>query len=285
MTQTLELTPAELEMVALIREKEALAKKEAEAKKALELEKEIKAKQDRIAANKKKDQEQVAAARKYLLDFDTTQYSLDIKTWEETAQVNGDYINKENGFDRHILWSEVYERQSAIISHKDGQKVKVDEQIVYSSSWRSTGTSKGYKMYICGPGIEYKQETQALSRVKSVMEKIKTANDKIDYARKLELNKKNALQTTVDRFKAEYPDAEVTTDYGYETSYDSRGRRINYSNGNRYDIVRTKFVNGAQIAYKVYPDGSLSRVSFNLPGSKDEDTFRNNLSQMNFKND
>jgi len=282
MTQTLELTPAELEMVALIREKEALAKKEAEAKKALELEKEIKAKQDKIAANKKKDQEQIAAARKYLLDFDTTQYSLDIKTWEETAQVTGDYINKENGFDRHILWSEVYERQSAIISHKDGQKIKVDEQIVYSSRWRSNGESKGYKMYICGPGIEYKQEVQALSRVKSVMEKIKTANDKIDYARKLELNKKNALQTTVDRFKAEYPDAEVTTDYGYETSYDSRGRRINYSNGNRYDIVRTKFVNGAQIAYKVYADGSLSRVSFNLPGSKDEASFMKNLSQMNF---
>ena len=278
MTQTLELTPAELEMVALIREKEALAKKEAEAKKALELEKEIKAKQDSIAANKKKDQEQVAAARKYLLDFDTTQYSLDIKTWNETAQVTGDYIDRENGFDRHILWSEVYERQGAVISHKDGQKVKVEEQIVYSSKWRSRGESKGYKMYICGPGIEYKQEGQALSKVKSVMEKIINANDKIDNARKREENKKNALQTTVDRFKAEYPDAEVTTDYGYETSYGK-----SYSgNGERYDIVRTKFVNGAQISYRVYPDGSLSRVSFNLPGSKDEASFMKNLSQMNF---
>ena len=278
--KTLELTPAELEMVALIREKEALAKKEAEAKKALELEKEIKAKQDSIAANKKKDQEQIAAARKYLLDFDTTQYSLDIKTSQAVAQVMGDYIDKENGFDRHILWSEVYERQSAVISHKGGQKVKVDEQIVYSSSWRSKGESKGYKMYICGPGIEYKQEQQALSRVKSVMEKIKTANDSIEYTKKKEENKRNALQVTVDRFKAEYPDAEVTTDYSYDRgtsrSYSS------YSSGERYDIVRTKFVNGAQIAYRVYADGSLSRVSFNLPASKDEATFRNNLSQMKF---
>lgn len=278
MTQTLELTPAELEMVALIREKEALAKKEAEAKKALELEKEIKAKQDSIAANKKKDQEQVAAARKYLLDFDTTQYSLDIKTWNETAQVTGDYIDRENGFDRHILWSEVYERQGAVISHKDGQKVKVEEQIVYSSSWRSRGESKGYKMYICGPGIEYKQEGQALSRVKSVMEKIKAANESIAYTKKKEENKRNALQVTVDRFKAEYPDAEVTTDYAYDKGYGSR----NYGGGERYDIVRTKFVNGAQISYRVYPDGSLSRVSFNLPGSKDEASFMKNLSQMNF---
>ena len=281
MTQTLELTPAELEMVALIREKEALAKKEAEAKKALELEKEIKAKQDYIAANKKKDQEQVDAARKYLLDFDTTQYSLDIKTWNETAQVTGDYIDKENGFDRHILWSEVYERQGAVISHKDGQKVKVEEQIVYSSKWSSRGESKGYKMYISGPGIEYKQEGQALSRVKSVMEKIKAANESIAYTKKKEENKRNALQVTVDRFKAEYPDAEVTTDYNYDKGYDSR----HYSGGERYDIVRTKFVNGAQISYRVYADGSLSRLSFNLPGAKDEDTFRNNLSQMNFIND
>ena len=277
MTQTLELTPAELEMVALIREKEALAKKEAEAKKALELEKDIKAKQDSIAANKKKDSEQIAAARKYLLDFDTTQYSLDIKTWEETAQVTGDYIDKENGFDRHILWSEVYERQSAIISHKDGQKVKVEEQIVYSSSWRSRGESKGYKMYICGPGIDYKQEGQALSRVKSVMEKIKAANEGIESKRKHEENKKNALQVTVDRFKADYPEAEVTTDRGYERAH---GR--SYADGTTYDMVRVKFVNGAQIAYRVYADGSISRVSFNLPGAKDEASFMKNLSQMKF---
>lgn len=279
MTKTLELTPAELEMVALKREQEALAKKEAEAKKALELEREIKAKKDSIAANKKKDQEQIAAARKYFLDFDTTQYSLDIKTCKETAQVMGDYINKENGFDRHILWSEVYDRQSAIISHKDGQKVRVDEQIVYSSSWRSRGESKGYKMYISGPGIEYKQEQQALSRVKSVMEKIKAANESIEYTKKKEENKRNALQVTVDRFKAEYPEAEVTTDYGYDKGY---GSARNYSSGERYDIVRTKFANGAQISYRVYADGSLGRISFNLPAAKDEATFMKNLSQMKF---
>ena len=284
MTQTLELTPAELEMIALKREQEVLAAKHTETVKAIQLEKDIKAKQDYITATKTKDAEQVKAAKNYLIAFDH-QYSLDIKTWKETVQVMGDYINKDNGFDRHIEWSEEFERQSASISHKYGQQIKVEEQIVYSSSWRSRGTSKGYKMYISGVGIEWKQQRQALSKVKSVMEKITAAIDKLDNARKREENKKNALQTTVDRFKAEYPDAEVTTDYGYETSYDSRGRRSNYSNGERYNLVQIQFVNGARIAYKVYPDGSLSRVSFNLPGSKDEDTFRNNLSQMNFKND
>jgi hypothetical protein len=272
-------------MIALKREQEVLAAKHTETVKAIQLEKDIKAKQEYILATKKTDQEQVDATRKYLLDFDGTQYSMDIKTWYETVQVMGDYIDKDNGFDRHIEWSEVFGRQSASISHKHGQQIKVEEQIVYSSKWSSRGTSKGYKMYISGVGIEWKQQGQALSKVKSVMVKIANANDKIDNARKLEVNKKNALQTTVDRFQAEYPDAEVTTDYGYETGYNSRGKRTYYSNGDRYNLVQIQFVNGARIAYKVYPDGSLSRYSFNLPGSKDEDTFRNNLSQMNFKND
>jgi hypothetical protein len=284
MTQTLELTPAELEMIALKREQEVLAAKHTETVKAIQLEKDIKAKQDYITATKNKDAEQVKAAKNYLIAFDH-QYSLDIKTWKETVQVMGDYIDKDNGFDRHIEWSEEFERQLASISHKHGQQIKVEEQIVYNSRWISKGVSKGYKMYISGVGIEWKQQGQALSKVKSVMVKIANANDKIDNARKLEANKKNALQTTVDRFKAEYPDAEVTTDYGYETGYDHRGRRSNYSNGDRYNLVQIQFVNGARIAYKVYPDGSLSRYSFNLPGAKDEDTFRNNLSQMNFKND
>ena len=284
MTQTLELTPAELEMIALKREQEVLAAKHTETVKAIQLEKDIKAKQDYITATKNKDAEQVKAAKNYLIAFDH-QYSLDIKTWKETVQVMGDYINKDNGFDRHIEWSEEFERQLASISHKHGQQIKVEEQIVYSSKWSSRGTSKGYKMYISGVGIEWKQQGQALSKVKSVMEKITAAIDKIDNARKREENKKNALQTTVDRFKADYPDAKVTTDYGYETVYDSRGKRSYYSNGDRYNLVQIEFANSARIAYKVYPDGSLSRSSFNLPGAKDEDTFRNNLSQMNFKND
>ena len=280
MTQTLELTPAELEMIALKREQELLAAKHTATVKAIQLEKDIKAKQDYITATKAIDAAQVKAAKNYLIEFDH-QYSLEIRTWKETVQVMGDYIDKDNGFDRHIEWSEVFGRQSASIVHKHGQHIKIEEQIVYSSKWSSRGTSKGYKMYISGVGIEWKQQSQALSRVKSVMVKIINANDKIDNARKREENKKNALQTTVDRFKAEYPDAEVTTDYGYETSYGK-----SYSgNGERYNSVRIQFVNGAQIAYKVYPDGSLSRLSFNLPGAKDEDTFRNNLSQMNFKND
>lgn len=63
MTQTLELTPAELEMIALKREQEVLAAKHTETVKAIQLEKDIKAKQDYITATKNKDAEQVKAAK------------------------------------------------------------------------------------------------------------------------------------------------------------------------------------------------------------------------------
>jgi hypothetical protein len=84
------------------------------------------------------------------------------------------------------------------------------------------------------------------------------------------------LQKTVEKFQAEYPDAAVTTDKGYESG-SSRHRYESIT----YDIVRIKFTNGIQMSYRVYTDGSLSRVSLILPNNA-EDVFRKNLSQMKF---
>ncbi len=279
MTKVMELSPAELEMINLKREQEALKEKEAKAKKALQLEKDIADQKARMAKIALKDQEQVKACQAFNVELDN-QYSVVIKTWEEVKEIKGDYIdpeNKDGNYERETDWKETFERQSATIKHKAGYIIQVEEQIVYSSSWRSTGTSKGYKMYVSGPGIEYKQERQALSRPSSVMEKVKKAMEKVAEEIAYKNRQKGALQTTVDKFKAEYPDAEVITDNGYERAH---GR--SYSGGTTYDMVRVKFVNGAQIAYRVYADGSLSRVSFNLPGYKDEAAFMKNLSQMKF---
>ena len=273
--EDIQLTPAELEMIKVKREQLELAKKEEEAKKAIQLEKDIEGRKEHIKKSIAKDQEQIAAVKNYLSEF-ASMYTLDISTWNETVQVMGDYIDRANGYDRHILWSEVFERQTASIK-RGSYTIKVLEQITYSSKWSSRGTSQGYKMYVSGPGIEWKQERRAYSRTTKVNEIIKAAIDKIDSERKLAESKKNSVQATVDRFTAEYPDAEVTTDKGWENSYGSKRY-----NGTYYDMVRVKFVNGAQIAYKVYPDGSLGRVSFNLPGYKDEATFMKNLSQMKF---
>ena len=273
-TTDMELTPAELEMIRVKREQMELAKKEEEAKKAIQLEKDIKGKEEYITKTEAKDDAQIAAANEYAADLGGM-YTVEIKEWEEEVKVMGDYINKEEGFDRHVLWVKTFTRKFAWIVRGD-YKIKVEEQVTYGK-WSTRGTSQGYKMYISGPGIEWKQERRAYARTAKVNEVIKAAMDQIDYEKKVAEAKKNALQTTVDRFKAEYPDAEVTTDKGYERSYGSRRHECTY-----YDMVRVKFANGCSISYRVYGDGSLGRVSFNLPGKGDEATFMKNLSQMKF---
>lgn len=279
MTKTLELTPAELEMIALKREQDALAKKEADLKKQAKAEKEIAERKLQMNKTIAACDRQVQVAKDFAAELGKG-YEVVITDITDHAKVHGDYINPEDPkgceYERELLWEERYNRQSARIKYGN-YTITVEEQIVYSSSWSSRGTSKGYKMYVSGPGIDWKEERRALGRVSTVKEKIKTAMDKIQAEENHKNAQKNALEKTVDRFKSEYPDAEVITDRGWEKGYGSK-RYV----GTTYDMVRVKFANGCSIAYRVYADGSLGRVSFNLPAAKDEATFMKTLSQMKF---
>ena len=278
MTNTVELTPAELEMIKVKREQEALAKKEAEAKKAIQLEKDIKDKEAYITKQIAVDNAQVQATQNFCTELGGV-YKVEVAVHNEEVKIGGNYINPADpqacGYEREILWSKTFVRQRAqIIRPNSTYRIQVQEHITYASKWSSRGTSQGYKMYVYGPGLE--SNNRAYTRTSKVNEIIKDAIDAADAAKKAEEAKKNAVATTVDRFKAEYPDADVTTDKGWD-----RGYSRSYV-GTTYDMVRIKFANGCSIAYKVYGDGSLGRVSFNLPGTKDEATFCKNLSQMKF---
>jgi hypothetical protein len=272
------LTPAELEMIALKRKQFELEQQEKALKQKAQLEKDIADKLAYIHKRTLVDQAQVKAVQDYCKELGAG-YTVVITGSTEMVKITGDYTNpvdpSSNGYERVVLWSESFKRETAHITN-GSYTVTVAEQLVYSSKWSTRSTSKGYKMYVSGPGIDWKDSNRALSRVAKVKEKIKIASDSIKAEEDLKNRQKNALQATVDKFQAEYPDAEVTTDKGWDKSY---GKRYE---GVIYDMVRIKFVNGASIAYRVYADGSLGRVSFNLPGAKDEATFRNNLSQMKF---
>ena len=272
------LTPAELEMIALKRKQFELEQQEKALKQKAQLEKDIADKLAYIHKRTLGDQAQVKAAQDYCKELGAG-YTVVITGSTETVKIDGDYTNpvdpSSNGYERVVLWSESFKREAAHITN-GSYTVTVAEQLVYGSKWSTRSTSKGYKMYVSGPGIDWKDSNRALSRVAKVKEKIKIASDSIKAEEDLKNRQKNALQATVDKFKSEYPDAEVTTDKGWEKG------SARYGTGYIYDMVRIKFVNGVSIAYRVYADGSLGRVSFNLPGAKDEATFRNNLSQMKF---
>lgn len=275
-----ELTPAELEMINLKREQDALAKKEADLKKQARMEKEVAERKQHMAKTIATCNRQVQAVKDFANKLGKG-YEVVVTVHEEEAKVHGDYINPEDpkgcDFEREIIWSEKYNKESARIKYGN-YTISVEEHIVYTHSrWSGSGASKGYKMYVSGPGIGWKEGNRALGRVSTVKEKIKDAIDKIQAEENHKNAQKNSLEKTVDRFKVEYPDAEVTTDHGYERRYGKR-----YLDSVTYDMVRIKFANGCSIAYRVYSDGSLSRVSFNLPAEKDEATFMKKLSQMNF---
>lgn len=265
------LSPAELEMIKVKREQEALAKKEADAKKAIQLEKDIKEREAQIAAIQKKDQEQVEAAKAYQAELGGM-YTVRIETWEETKQVMGDYINRENGFDRHILWSKTYERQSAKIERNSNYYIKVTEQIVYSSRWSTKGTSKGYKMEVFGPGLG--DNNRMYSRASKVNEVIKEAMDLIDARKKAEAAKKNAVAVAMQRVNEEYPDATVTSECKWERGYKP-------GTGFEYDVITVTFKNSIKVTYRVYSSGEIARESISFPES-DAWKLMATLNQMNF---
>lgn len=279
MTNTIELTAAELEMIAVKREQEALAKKEAEAKKAIQLEKDIKEREARIVKQIAIDDAQVQATQDFGAKLGGA-YKVEIVVHDEEVKITGDYINPDDpaadGYNREVVWSKTFVRRKArIVRPNSTYVIEVREHITYSNKWSSRGTSHGYKMYIYGPGLL--SNNRAYTRASKVNEVIKAAIDAADAKKQAEETKKNVVAMTIKRFKSEYPDAEVTADTGWEASRYNRNH-----GGTVYDIVRIKFANGCKLAYRIYSDASLSRVSFNLPDAKDEAAFRNSLSQMKF---
>ena len=250
---TLELTPAELEMVKLTRQKEELAAKEATLQAQADLEKKIAAKESEIHKAIASDKAQIAAATEYFKGFDSAQYTLEFIKKMETFKVI-DY--RAEG--QPILWSEEIERQTAVIKSKDGYMVTVKEQFV-STSWRSH--SRGWKMHVSGPGLSWKDNDKALSRVTTALGKINAAKEELAKKAKQDQNKKNALAVTVDRLTAEYPDAKITVSYEYDRTY----RRGRITLGDKYDMISITLKNGICVHYRVWADGSLSQLSISFP--------------------
>ena len=283
MTMTIELTPAEIEMIKVKRDQEELAKKEADLKKRAQYEKEIEGRKSYISKQTQVDNAQIEAARKYANELGSM-YTVEIRSWDEKLTVTGDRINqdnpKESNYDRHIIWERSYKRQEATIIRPNGPKdvfkIAVTEHIV-GDGWRYS-KSKGYKMCICsGPEIDYKQSSRMYTRASKVNDIIKEALNTVTFKANLEIAKKTALQTTVDKMKDQYPDATIVTGYDYE-----RLRTDRIGIGAKYDTVTITFTNGVCIVYRVYSDASLGRISINFPNQKDAWSLMTSISQMNF---
>lgn len=253
MTETLELTQAEKEMIALKREQEALKAREKMLQEQAQLEKDIAVQKNKILADGKEDAAQIAAATEFASKLPG--FTMHLSTREATVKVT----KWEDG-DNVTLWSEKYERTHAHFTDGDGYTIRVVEHITWGNGWRARSTNHGYKMYISGPGLDYKIERRAYKNPKTALAAIDDAKKQIAYEKAAKAKQANALTTTVEKLQAKYPDATVTTGYDYERSY---GR--SYSLGAKYDTATVAFANGVTMTFRVYPDGSLSRKEIKFP--------------------
>lgn len=245
---TVNLTPAELEMIQLKRQQEELAAKEAAAKKQLAIENEIKRAQVQVEGYIKKDIQQNAAARDFAATVAGCKVVVETGKKQYNVTYGGETVKVFNYTETNVHLT------------LNGYTIRVNEHIVYGK-WSYRGSSKGYKMYVSGPGIDYKTSNRGYKNGKKVVELIEETIEQRK-AQELYKNKqKNAIETAVANLMVQFPTAKVVA---------GRGCKINpyASPSNRYtdyDKIDVTLENGIQVTYQVYPNGELSRMDLKFP--------------------
>lgn len=245
---TVNLTPAELEMIQVKRQQEELAAKEKAAQKQLAIENEIKRAQAQVEGYIKKDIQQNAAARDFAATVAGCKVVIETEKKKYNVTYGGETVKVFNYTETNMYLT------------LNGYTIQVREHIVYGK-WSYRGSSKGYKMYVSGPGIDYKTSNRGYKNGKKVVELIEETIEQRN-AQELYKNKqKNAVETAVANLMEQFPNAKVES---------GRGCKINpyASASNRYmeyDKVEITLENGIQVEYRVYSDGTLERMSLRFP--------------------
>lgn len=247
---TLERQQLEAEKLKL---EEAIAKIEAEAKR---LKDEVE-KKERIAARisrvkesitryEIKNAEQVKYTEAYFNQFPSpAKLVTDSKERTEGIYEDGEVVHTET-------WNDV----SAHILYK-GYTITVTEHLV-TNKYAYRGVSKGYKMQMSGPGVDYKDRSRYYKSVKTLLARIDEFIEAEESKKKQAAKSLDAVQSTVAKLNELYPDATITADKGWEKGWET-AHWSKRSGGAEYDRVTITFTNGIKMVYKVYSDGSLSR--------------------------
>jgi len=260
MSEVLELTPAELEIIRIKREKEALIQAEEQAKNQARIERDIVTCKAEVAKIIKAQNEQIAAATEYHKQLGKG-WQLNIGETETEKTVLDYYSGNKDEKNGHykVIHRETYTRKEACIVNGNFT-VRVKVQVVYGSQWDVRGTSNGWKMYLTGPALDYKYERKAITKADTINKKIKEVRDEVEAKLNSAKRQINAVADTVAKMQELYPDAEVIASKSWrKESYDKHGSEI--------DVVKVKMANGVTSLWKVYNDGSLSRLEVNFSAS------------------
>jgi hypothetical protein len=253
MTQ-IELTQAELDLIQAKRDEQAAEEQRKQERINADI---VKAKAN-IARRQEEDKKQNAAARAFQKELG--------KGWEERTREEERTERVYWGME--VVWSDTY-TDCRVYLENGKYKVHVNKHTVYSNSW-SRGTDRGYKMYVSGPEIEYGYSQKALSKAATVNKKVEECIETINAREEAKKKKASAVETAVHDLQVAYPNAKVLATRDWTRGYGKQSYR-------EYDKVTIAFTNGIQVAYEVYSDGRLNRLSVDF-GKLENDEVLNMLS-------
>lgn len=139
--------------------------------------------------------------------------------------------------------------------------VNVHEHFVDVSgrySFRSRLQSKGMKMYISGPGIDYNMSERAYARPKTVIDKINGIINKENYRISHLKKHQVAADEVFNELKTKYPEAVATLEEDWNYGYNRYSRRSIYDKPKKEYKAVLKFENGLIVSYNIYSDKSKS---------------------------
>ena len=257
MTQTLELTTAELALIENARMQEVLNLEAEALRAAARLEKEIIDEEAAIRREQNHNNDQVIATKDYLkaLVKINPNYKLVEQEREVIRQIKGGSFNDK---ERPILKEFKYIITDCHIT-LDGTpfKIEVKKHFVYGNSWSTRATDKGYKMNLIGGGF---YNERLLSNPKTLNQKIEdTLQDNKNQA-EAKLKKASAVEYVFENLSNLYPDAEIMKGTEWlRNDWDKKNR------GEVIDIVGVKLANGIKMKFRVFSDKSLSRMEITFP--------------------
>ena len=267
MTQTLELTAAELELIENKRKQDILAEEAEKLKKEAKIQKESIEIQTSILKEQKEANLQVLAATEYYNSLAklNPKYKL-IITEKETYRYIINYSADSKAPDRIIKRFDYKLSEAHIILEGTPYNINVRKHIVYKS-WRSE--DNGYKMELCGGGFYIER---LLTNTKTLNKKIEDKLESIENKKVAEQKKASSLDTAYDNLVNKYPEATITKSTEWERNlYDRK------TSGETINIITVTLLNKIKIKFKVYSDGTLGRKEVSYP-------FKNNFDLLDTLN-
>jgi len=267
MTQTLELTAAELELIENKRKQDILAEEAEKLKKEAKIQKESIEMETSILKEQKEANLQVLAATEYYNSLAklNPKYKL-IITEKETYRDIINYSADSKAPDRIIKRFDYKLSEAHIILEGTPYNINVRKHIVYKS-WRSE--DNGYKMELCGGGF---YNERLLTNTKTLNKKIEDKLESIENKKVAEQKKVSNLDTAYDNLINKYPEATITKSTEWERNlYD---RKVS---GETINIITVTLLNKIKIKFKVYNDGTLGRKEVSYP-------FKNNFDLLDTLN-